>query len=252
MKNYIIPIFSMGLLLSGCSAAYKTGQTPDDVYYSKPKQSAVIVQQESKPTEGYQSYFSADDAYLRMKVQNGGRWNSIDDFDYWNGYNSYNPYMNPYNSGIYMNYNPYWGMSTFSFGTGYYSPWVNSYLYAPTYYQHYYPVVINKRPTYYNQGSRPSLSGYSNPNYDRGNSRYSPAKSSFRSLFNNGGSTNSNSGSSGSYNRPSRTFSSEGSSSTPSRSYSTPSSSGSSSGSGGAGRSSSGGSSSSGRGGRGG
>ena len=252
MKNYILPIFTVGLLLSGCSAAYKTGQTPDDVYYSKPKQSAEIVQQQqSKPTEEYQSYFAGeDDEYLRMKVRNGGKWNSIDDYDYWYGYNSYNPYMNPYLSGITFSYNNYWGMNSYNYGTGgYYSPFISSIWYTPSYYHRYYsyyPVVINKRPTYSSQGFRPSLNGYNNPNFDRGNSRYSPAKPTYRNIFSNG----NNNGNSG-YDRPARTYNSE--SSSPSRSYS-PSSSGSSSGSSNSGsRSSSGGSSSSGgRGGRGG
>jgi hypothetical protein len=247
MKKYILPIVSAGLLLTGCSAAYKTGQTPDDVYYSQPKHSVAVVQQESEPGTEYQSYFKdEDDAYLRMKVQNGGKWNTIDDFDYWYGYNSYNmynPYMSPYTSGYALGYTSYWGMNTFSITYGSYSPWFGSYYYSPyKLYTPYCPVVINKRPTYYSNGFRPSLSGYSNPNYDRGGNyravHPSSNQSSFRNIFNSGGSN------SGSYDRPSRSVNSSGS-------YSSPSSSGS----GGGGRSSgssSGSSSGGGRGGRGG
>ena len=257
MKKYILPIVSVGLLLTGCSAAYKTGQTPDDVYYSQPKHSEAVVQQESEPGTEYQSYFkNEDDAYLRMKVQNGGKWNTIDDFDYWYGYNSYNPYMSPYTSGYGMGYNSYWGMNNLTFSIGSYNPWINSYYYSPysynyspynpyKFYSPYYPVVINKRPAYYSNGYRPSLNGYSNPNFDRGGNRVyrSSNQSTFRNIFSSGG--NNSKSNSGSYDRPSRTFNNSSSGS-----YS-PSSSGGGSRSGG---SSSGSSSSSGggRGGRGG
>lgn len=34
MKHKILPIISTVLILSSCSTAYKSTQTPDDVYYS--------------------------------------------------------------------------------------------------------------------------------------------------------------------------------------------------------------------------
>src|SRR5215211_1545328 len=92
MKKNFLPIIIASLLMAGCSAAYKTGQTPDDVYYSSGKTvvaSEEVRQDSRRPDDGaYQSYFQdEDDAYLRMKVRNGGKWNSLDDQDYWYGYN---------------------------------------------------------------------------------------------------------------------------------------------------------------------
>ena len=245
MNKYFLPIVTASLLLAGCSAAYKTGQTPDDVYYSSGPR---VVQDEIATTDNrkidngsYQSYWQNDDAYLRMKVHNGGKWNSIDDQDYWYGYNggcqcnSSWGYYNSFNS-----FNRPWGFNTFAYNS-YYNPWSSNYWYNPGY---YYPVVIvNKYPVYTNK-SRPGLTGYSNNYYERGggNTRNNTQRSvgnTFRTIFSgSGNSSNVNN----SYDRPTRTFS-------PSSSSSSSSSPGSSSGSS---RTSSGSSSSGGRGGRGG
>ena len=251
MKTNFLPIVMASLLLAGCSAAYKTGQTPDDVYYSSsPAVVAAELEKDTRPTgnDSYQSYFQdQDDDYLRMKVRNGGKWNSIDDQDYWYGYNGgcqCNSSWGFYNS-FSSFYRPY-GFNTFAY-TSYYNPWSMNNWYNPGY---YYPVIIvNKRPIYTNS-SRPGLTGYSNRTYDRGlgntrtnkNLQYSSGNQ-FRNIFSGSNNSNNNrsSNSSESYNKPTRTF-------TPSTN-SNSSSGGSSSGSS---RSSSGGSSSSGRGGRGG
>lgn len=265
MKNSLVTLSAIGLLLTGCSAAYKSGQTPDDVYYSSnPKAAAVAVRHEepnneayNSTDEGYQSYFSSEeDNYLKMKVANGGRWNSIDDYDYWYGYNTYSPYMRgmgPYSfNSLYYNYNmlsPYQSIGYSYALTNYYNPYgfmnYSGYGYG---YGHsaYYPVIINKRPTYSVNGYRPSLSAYGNNQYDRGRTNRTPTRRSdtnYNSYFNNNRSNNSTNNS----NSSQRYFNNSSNSSTPS--YSAPASSGSSRTSGG---SSSSGSSSSGRGGRGG
>jgi hypothetical protein len=213
MKKYILPIATVSLFLAGCSAAYKTGQTPDDVYFSSnPKVASDLVRTErrtqTKGGDDYQSYFGAqqqDDNYLRMKVQNGGRWNSIDDYDYWYGASSYNPFLRPgYSSYLgYGGYNPYLGFGGYSpyssFGVSYgafYNPY--STFYSPGYYS-YYPVIVNKRPTYSSNGYRPSLSGYGNNTYDRGygNNRNGRTSNDPYRSYNNG---------SNNYDRPARTF----------------------------------------------
>jgi hypothetical protein len=256
MKKYFLPIVMASLLLAGCSAAYKTGQTPDDVYYSTGRN--VVTSETAKETPrtnpqptsdgAYKSYFQdEDDAYLRMKVRNGGKWSSIDDLDYWYGYNGGCQCNNSW--GTYNTFNSFnrpFGFNTFAY-TNYYNPWsVNNWFNSG----YYYPVIIvNKRPVYTNS-SRPGLTGYTNKTYDRGlgNSRNSRntrsySNSQFRTIF-SGNSKSSNSNSSESYDRPTRTFtpSSNSNSSSGSSSGSSRSSSGSSSSS----------SSSSGRGGRGG
>lgn len=292
MKKLFIPAVLSGLLLVGCSSAYRTGQTPDDVYYSSSPNVPVVraeataarsVQGNQPESDGeYQSYWgNADDNYLKMKVQNGGRWNAIDDYSYWNGYSynngfTFNPYMYNYNYSAFNTYNP-WGFQNYGNYWGHNS-WYNGYGYPYGYaalgygygfgsgfgygsYNNfyggggYYPViVVNKNPVYYNP-SRPSLTGYSNNSYynrSNGRSIAPPAqqnRSLFRSVFsgqsNNGSNVGGNVGSSNSnsVDRPARTFNTTPSSSAPA-------SSGSSS-SGGSSRSSGGGSSS-GRGGRGG
>jgi hypothetical protein len=249
MKKSFLPIISVSLLLAGCSAAYKTGQTPDDVYFSSNPAAEVardVRTANSRTVDdgSYQSYFDNDDAYLRMKVRNGGKWNSIDDQDYWYGYNgvcqcnsnwgyynSFSAFSQPwgYNMYAYSGYNPYnyynpWGLNNW-YGSGYYSPVI---------------IVGNKYPVYSNS-SRPRLAGYGNNVYDR-NSNMRRAGTTqqtrqYQSIFNG---NNNNRSSNSTYEAPTRTFNNSGSSN---------SSSGSSSGSS---RSSSGSSSGSGRGGRGG
>jgi uncharacterized membrane protein YgcG len=252
MKKYFLPIMTASLLLGGCSAAYKTGQTPDDVYYSSnPVVEAEIARDQRAANSGatdeasYKSYWDNDDAYLRMKVRNGGKWSSIDDQDYWYGYNggcqcnsnwgyynSFNSFSSPlgYNMYAYGSYSPWntynpWGLNNW-YSSGYYSPVI---------------IVGNKYPVYSNS-SRPRLTGYGNNVYDRGNSTHRSSTQQTRQYQSIFGSGNSRSSNSSSYDTPNRTFNNSGSGN---------SSSGSGS-SGGSSRSSSGSSSGSGRGGRGG
>jgi hypothetical protein len=113
MKSAIIPsALVLIVALSSCSTAYKTGQTPDDVYYS-----AATPQKEEKRTETEErrdytytdDYY--DDRYLQMKVRNRYRWNDLNDWysydRYSYGYNyAWGSFYNPYNTWNYY-YNPY-------------------------------------------------------------------------------------------------------------------------------------------------
>ncbi len=248
MKKSFLPIITVSLLLAGCSAAYKTAQTPDDVYFSSNPAAKAYVAKDTRAGTvddgSYQSYFDNDDAYLRMKVRNGGKWNSIDDQDYWYGYsggcqcnsnwgyyNNFSAFSRPwgYNMYAYSGYNPY----------NYYNPWGLNNWYSSGYYS---PVIVvgNKYPVYSNS-SRPRLSGYSNNAYDRSSNMRRAGTTQqtrqYQSIFGSGNNRSSNS----TYETPTRTFNNSGTSNSSSGS----SSSGSS-------RSSSGSSSGSGRGGRGG
>lgn len=99
------------IILSSCSTAYKTGQTPDDVYFSPatPKDEYVRTEKTQERNSRNDDYY--DDRYLRMKVRNRYRWN---DFNDWYGYERYGfgynylygSYNNPYNSWNYWQ-NPY-------------------------------------------------------------------------------------------------------------------------------------------------
>eukprot|EP01035_Chromulina_nebulosa_P058040 gene58040-79503_t len=139
--RYLDSVNSIGTSFDAFCLLVALPHTPDDVYYSSSpnipvaKAETKIVQEETAaPADGeYQSYWgNSDDNYLKMKVQNGGRWNSIDDYSYWNGYSynngfTFNPYMynysynafNSYNPWGYQNYNNYWGHNSWYNGYGY-------------------------------------------------------------------------------------------------------------------------------------
>ena len=94
MKNILL-LCSI-VFFASCSAVYKSGQTPDDLYYSNPK---VVV-------ENTDRYEIRDNVYEERQIRMAAidyRWRMLDDrydFNY-----SYNPYAYGYNYGYY--YNPY-------------------------------------------------------------------------------------------------------------------------------------------------
>ena len=95
MKNFLL--LCSFVFFASCSAVYKSGQTPDDLYYSKPK---VVVDN----TNRYEKIDNVnDERQIRMAAYDY-RWRSLNDrYDY--NY-SYNPYTYGYNYGYY--YNPYY------------------------------------------------------------------------------------------------------------------------------------------------
>jgi hypothetical protein len=164
MKKNIIYLLCVITLLTSCSSAYRTSQTPDDVYYSP--------SQKIYSDDHYQSYTSSsDDEYLRMKVQDHYRWGSLDDYDYWNDSRYYyNNYYNPWNSYYSLSiwYNPY--------SSYWYNPW-NSW-YSP-----YCTVVYYKNPrVYYGGYNRYHLSTYNNRTYNTNNL---PLQNGNRNAYNN-------------------------------------------------------------------
>lgn len=193
-------------LFFSCSPAYKTSQTPDDVYYS-PGQKYDVA-------DRYETYASPDDDYLRMKVQNHDKWSSIDDYDYWYdsryyANNMYSPYTSAISVGVGVGY---------GFGYGAYSPYYayNPYWYNPwnSWYAPHYTVVYYKNPSVYYKPLRynSNLSTYSNRNYNNYNM---PMQSGSRSnMYNN---SNSNRTKNSYYNQnqynnsnPVRTFNNSG------------------------------------------
>lgn len=243
-------------LFTSCSTAYKAGQTPDDVYYS-PARTVVSAKEEERQQqqqEQYEEYVSSqDDRYLRMKVANRNRWNTLDDYEYWydsrydfcrNNYSFYNSYAynNPWNAGWQLGIGyarPGWG---YGYGLGWNNPM--------------YTLIYYGSPKFTGSGytSGSNLSAYRNKSYLNTNNfgtynsktgTYIPAASnknnSFGNLLKRVFST-SPSGTTSSYDRPARTFDTKSSNSAPASSTS-----GGNSG----GFKSSGSSSSSGRGGRG-
>ena len=262
--------------LGSCTTMYKSGQTPDDVYYSpgSAKEGYVEAKNNQDNNQPYRGDEASDD-YLRMKVKDPTRWSTLDYDAYGNYYNPYgamSPYgaYSPYSSFGY-GYSPYGSSLGFGFGWGGYPMYTGLYFgsyYNPfafyggyPYYPYYYgaPVVIVKGGTgtvnpYINRPRTFNMSGYGNTAYVRGNTGIMPKTNGSPAsagpapvrVFGGFNNSTSSSGSSGSYLRGS---SSRGTPFTPSsgshsgsnvRTFEPRSNSNSSSGSFGGGRSSGG------------
>ncbi len=71
MRSSILLLVLSTAVLGSCTSAYKTGQTPDDVYYSPARQQDEYVnvkENDDRRYQGNDEYY--DDQYLRMKVHN--------------------------------------------------------------------------------------------------------------------------------------------------------------------------------------
>ena len=203
MKTILLfTALSGSLAMVGCSSAYRTAQTPDDVYFSEGPPAREYAEQKKTPEtpqEGYTSYWEKqDDNMLRMKVSDRDKWNAVDDIDYWQGYNNnywvnynspfnspwaYNPYAynphafnNPWAFNNQWSFNNPWnwnrGFNSFGMGMGWNSwglglnswnnNWSNPYCWNQ-------PVkVINRYPVGASSRSSTALTPYSNYSYNRG------------------------------------------------------------------------------------
>ena len=240
----ILPAIIGIAALSSCASAYRTGQTPDDVYYSPGRPGAAYATTEQQRdgrgsyTQGRSrtDYYSPDDRWLRMRVSNRYRWSAFDDYD-WNDYR-YNSWGYGYNSYSPFGWNSYWN--------NYYTwnSWYNPYCGGI--------IVINPKtnPTVYTKVRNFSLASYTNTNYNTANNNrsakgirmstnpgYNNSNStlgnSIRKVFSGGGGRDSYVPSSSSGSRPDRTYTpsnNNSSSSSSSRSGSSGSSGGSSGG----------------------
>jgi hypothetical protein len=220
MKSLLILLVFSAIIFGSCSTAYKTGQTPDDVYYSPERPQREYVQVEDNNDRSYRNdeqYY--EDRQIRMKVRNRTRWSELDDWYYYN--NRYNYYSN-YNP---VNWNNPW--SSYSSWNYYYNP------YCPKGY-----VIVNPRAvatTTYNKPRTFNLNTYiptgttgtstktrsvdysnknSNNSYNTNSRR--DAGSTLRDIFR--GSGNSSNPSSSSNNNNNTSSSSSGSSSSSSSS----------------------------------
>jgi hypothetical protein len=246
MKSSILLLAFVALAFSSCTSAYKTGQTPDDVYYSPVREQdeyVAVDKKDDRRYEGSEEYY--EDRYLRYRARSPYRWSTLDDYyfntpyawHYGSYYGGFNNYYSPYSSYHCWNnyYNPYYPGVIISNHPGYYS----NYNYRPP----SRPVAFNIASYNSNTNTRNSKAGSFRNGYNNSNS----------SRYNNTNSNSSRKSSSSLGNSVRRVFSSDNSSnqsngnsnssSTPSRSYNPSSSSSSSSSSGGRSSSSSSGSS---------
>lgn len=203
MKSRFLLLLATAAAFSSCTSVYKSGQTPDDVYYSPAREVDAYVETRQEDNRRYRNYEmdNVEDRWLRMRVRNPYRWNSFDDYD-WNihnswTYNTYSPYSYNWNS----YWNRYWTWNSF------YNPYCNN------------VIVVNPKGNaqVYNKVRNFSLGSYTNTNYNNRNTL-----NNYRSKTNTGvvrpsatgsgyNNSNSNNNSVGSSLR--RVFSSEGSSS---------------------------------------
>jgi uncharacterized membrane protein YgcG len=203
---------------SSCTTAYKTGQTPDDVYFSPatPEDEYVRVEKrEQRRYEGSDEYY--EDRYLRMRVGNRYRWSELDDYYYGSRYNYayYNTWgiHNPWNPYTYWNcnFNPYYG------GGVIIGPKSPTYARPRTFNLNAYNNNSLTNNTYNPKAGRINIGGNSGNN-NNNNSYNSPGRSNnntgsfLRDLF-SGGNSNSSSGSKSSSSGSSSSSSSSGSSS---------------------------------------
>ncbi len=102
MQSKILLFVLSVAAFSSCSTAYKTGQTPDDVYYSPVK----VVEEKTETKREEQRYENRKNDYeITMSIRDR-RWRNFrDDYDYDNSPYNY-CYCNCYHTGYY--YNPYY------------------------------------------------------------------------------------------------------------------------------------------------
>ena len=89
MNKRILLLAAVAIGFSSCSTMYKSGQTPDDVYYSPAPQQRVAYSNNDDEyydnsggqdeyvnvqTDQDRSAYSSEDNYLRMKVRNPSLW----------------------------------------------------------------------------------------------------------------------------------------------------------------------------------
>lgn len=205
MKSFITIAIAGVFFLSSCSTVYRSGQTPDDVYYS-PAPEAVAGGTAYAPANsgrtagkynanqaynrgysgyGYDDFATMDDRWLMMRVRNPYRWSLFDNYSFYSPFNNF--------------YNPYaWGGGFYpglSFGGGFHDPYgfsyynhFNSYWRWNSFYNPYAPNIIVVNP-------KTNPAGYTkarsfNPNtYGNTNTTRRPALAPTRAINNSNSTT---------------------------------------------------------------
>jgi len=121
MNAKILLIALSAAAFTSCSTAYKSGQTPDDVYYSPAKPAYENHDNRRIEDPKQTTVYSYEDRALRMQIRDR-RWREFnDDYDYsYNNSPYYYSYYSYNNYGYY--YNPYYCSRPLYYPTAYYSP----------------------------------------------------------------------------------------------------------------------------------
>lgn len=219
--NTKLLLFAIAVVtLCSCSTVYKSGQTPDDVYYSPVRLTGDEVKTETRRDNGDDYYSASENRQIRLGI--GSRRFRYLDYDYYDM--GYNPYMYGYNYGYY--YNPYYCQYP---------------VYNPGVIVTTNPKVTTPRMTnlagYGNAYNNNNLkvnpkTGYAYPSspvrsYNNGNSNSSRLSNTLNKVFNNGSNYNNSNNNSSQSNSSSqnRTYSPSTNTSTKSSSSSSGSSS---------------------------
>jgi hypothetical protein len=237
MKNIFTPLLMVTAFLTSCTTAYKSGQTPDDVYFSPEKMVTETTKENDEVQEDRSSMW--EEQQIRMRINNA-RWRNLD-YSF-----SYNPYQ--------LGTNDMYNYHAFTTNYYYYNPY-NNYVLGYNYGSFYNPyythgqsilncstpitVATNSTPRFTNLSGYGNNNNYSNNNAANNNTvKYGGIKpvrtynnsnnstkvgSTIRRMYNNG---NNNSSNTRTYTPSSNSSTTTPSSSTNSGSSSSSSSSG--------------------------
>ncbi|MEO6220725.1 MAG: hypothetical protein ABIO81_09885 [Ginsengibacter sp.] len=180
MKTKHLLLLGIIVFFSSCTTAYRTGQTPDDVYYSPaPSQDAYVKTDNQNDRETYASNndFNRENVEIRRGIRDSRYRNEVivdpgygyDPYGYSNTYGYYNPYL--YNT-VYVN--PYYNYYNSPYHNYYYSPQI--YIYPKT----KGTVTSATGPRKYNLGAYNNVNGskitISNHGYRPANSTSAPVR----------------------------------------------------------------------------
>lgn len=199
MKSYR-PFLTLALFLASCSSVYKSGQTPDDVYFSPARPQDEYARVEKRDDRMYRNDDVAlEDRYLRMKSRNR-RYQFLDDgYDCYCYGSNYNNYYDYHRMNNYYAYNNWWswnsGYNRYNNPRYYNAFYYNPYYYNPYFGNPYYSGIVygNVSPVY-NKPRRGNLDAYNND----GNSYYPGSPKGKGRVFNTQSSANENYRNSGS------------------------------------------------------
>jgi len=165
MKIKHLLLLAVVAAFSSCSTAYRTGQTPDDVYYSPAPQSNTYVTTATEQDKNSYSYRNQEEADIRRGIEDPVYRSGITFSMGMGNYSPYsifpyspygNPFYNPYGYNYY-GYDPFtpYAYNPYGFKGGMYSPY-NSFIYNDMTF--YSPYSYGFSPYY-------GLSPYYNPYY---------------------------------------------------------------------------------------
>ena len=148
MQTKYLLLIVFVFVLGSCSTAYRTGQTPDDVYYSPEPTNDEYVNQNNQDDRDSYGYRNSEENQIRQGIRNPRLRNSVSigigmGYDPYNSFGYAPSYGSPYGYNSF-GYSPYYGNSYGYNSFGYkdfYNPYSYNYnnFYSPyPYYGGYY------------------------------------------------------------------------------------------------------------------